>query len=100
MQLPTPTTHHSLFSSRMVRMPDAVPPTTPGPRVEILYYFCRLQLPSVDLPPSRCQHHLQRTFGLYQKKVNQPLTLEAYLAHLYPLDSFLPPPSPPRTPST
>src|SRR5476651_1826622 len=40
---------------------------TPGPRVEILYYFCRLQMPSVDLPPTR----------------------EAYLDHLYPLDWFL-----------
>jgi RNA polymerase sigma factor (sigma-70 family) len=57
--------------------------------VEILYYFCRLQLPSVDLPPARCQHHLQRTFVLYQKKVAQPLTWEAYLDHLYPLDWFL-----------
>ena len=70
-------------------MPDAAPPPTPGPRVEILYCFCRLQLPSVDLPPSRCQYHLQRTFALYQKKVEQPVTWEAYLDHLYPLDWFL-----------
>jgi RNA polymerase sigma factor (sigma-70 family) len=63
--------------------------TTPGPRVEILYYFCRLQLPSVDLSAARCQDHLQRTFALYQRKVDQPVTWEAYLDHLYPLDWFL-----------
>src|SRR5213592_1003640 len=70
-------------------MPDAVTPTNPGPRVEILYHFCRLQMPAVDLSPARCQHHLQRTFALYQKKVEQPVTWDAYLDHLYPLDWFL-----------
>jgi RNA polymerase sigma factor (sigma-70 family) len=70
-------------------MPDAVPPMNSGPRVEILYCFCRLQLPSVDLSPARCQHHLQRTFAVYQKKIPQPVTWEAYLDHLYPLDWFL-----------
>ena len=70
-------------------MPDAAPLLTPGPRVDILYYFCRLQMPSVDLPATRCQLHLQRTFALYQKKIVQPLTWEAYLDHLYPLDWFL-----------
>jgi RNA polymerase sigma factor (sigma-70 family) len=70
-------------------MPDAAPMMTPGPRVEILYYFCRLQLPAVNLPPERCQYHLQRTLALYQKKAEQPVTWEAYLDHLYPLDWFL-----------
>src|SRR5262245_26241455 len=70
-------------------MADAVPMMTPGPRVEILYYFCRLQMPAVNLPAERCQYHLQRTFGLYQRKVEQPVTWEAYLDHLYPLDWFL-----------
>ena len=55
-------------------MSEAAPPTTPGPRAEILYCFCRLQLPAVNLAPDRCQHHLQRTFGLYQRKVETPLT--------------------------
>ncbi|MBI3822948.1 MAG: sigma-70 family RNA polymerase sigma factor [Planctomycetes bacterium] len=70
-------------------MSDAATLITPGPRVEILYYFCRLQMPSVELAPLRCQDHLQRTFALYQKKVEQPITWEAYLDHLYPLDWFL-----------
>jgi hypothetical protein len=43
----------------------------------------------VDLAPARCQHHLQRTFAVYQKKIPQPVTWEAYLDHLYPLDWFL-----------
>ncbi|MBI1831871.1 MAG: sigma-70 family RNA polymerase sigma factor [Planctomycetes bacterium] len=70
-------------------MPELAAMITPGPRVELLYYFCRLQMPAVDLSPARCQHHLQRTFVLYQKKVGQPITWETYLDHLYPLDWFL-----------
>lgn len=70
-------------------MPETTPNQTPGPRVELLYYFCRLQMPAVDLPPERCQFHLQRTFVLFQKKVDTPLTWEGYLDHLYPLDWFL-----------
>ena len=69
----------------MYRMADA----TPGPRAELLYYFCRLQLPAVELPPERCQHHLRRTFEVYQKKVADPVSWETYLDHLYPLDWFL-----------
>lgn len=70
-------------------MADAAPPTTPGHRAELLYYFCRLQLPAVNLPRERCQYHLERTFALYQKKVETPITWESYLDHLYPLDWFL-----------
>ena len=56
---------------------------------ELLYYFCRLQMPASTCRATRCEHHLQRTFGLYQKKVEQPVSWEAYLDHLYPLDWFL-----------
>jgi RNA polymerase sigma factor (sigma-70 family) len=69
-------------------MADA-PSTNPDPRAELLYYFCRLQLPAVELTPERCRQHLQRTFELYQHKIETPTTLEAYLDHLYPLDWFL-----------
>ncbi len=69
-------------------MPEAAP-TNAGPRVELLYYFCRLQMPAIDLSRERCQQHLERTFALYLKKVEQPITWEAYLDHLYPLDWFL-----------
>jgi RNA polymerase sigma factor (sigma-70 family) len=69
-------------------MPETVP-TTDGPRVELLYYFCRLQMPSIDLARERCRFHLQRTFVLFQKKVEQPIAWEKYLDQLYPLDWFL-----------
>ncbi len=69
-------------------MPDAAPAVA-GPRVELLYYFCRLQMPAVDLPRERCVHHLQRTFDLFQKKVETPISWETYLDQLYPLDWFL-----------
>ena len=61
----------------------------PGPRAELLYYFCRLQMPAINLLRGRCDHHLQRTFALYQQKVEVPLSWESYLDHLYPLDWFL-----------
>src|ERR1051325_237621 len=61
----------------------------PGPRLQLLYSFGLLHLPAVNLPAERCQHHLQRTFDLYQKKVDTPIAWEAYLDNLYPLDWFL-----------
>lgn len=70
-------------------MPDAAPPMKPGPRAELLYCFCRLQLPGINLSAERCRYHLDRTYSLYQKKVEAPITWEAYLDHLYPLDWFL-----------
>ncbi|HZZ80448.1 MAG TPA: sigma-70 family RNA polymerase sigma factor, partial [Gemmataceae bacterium] len=60
-----------------------------GPREELLYYFCRLQMPAIDLPRDRCLAHLERTFAIFQKKVEKPLSLDTYLDHLYPLDWFL-----------
>lgn len=69
-------------------MADAVS-INPGPRAELLYYFCRLQLPAVEMPAERCRHHLQRTFELYQHKIESPTSWEAYFDHLYPLDWFL-----------
>lgn len=61
----------------------------PTPRVELLYYFCRLQMPSINLSPERCRHHLERTFELFQKKLQAPITWDQYLDHLYPIDWFL-----------
>jgi RNA polymerase sigma factor (sigma-70 family) len=65
-----------------------------GPRLELLYHFCRLQLPAVDLASSVCARHLQRTFGLYQAKAGAAkaeagASWDAYLANLYPLDWYL-----------
>jgi RNA polymerase sigma factor (sigma-70 family) len=69
-------------------MPDRASITT-GPRVELLYCFCRLQMPAVDLPREKCQTHLERTFALFQQKSERAITWDAYLDQLYPLDWFL-----------
>lgn len=70
-------------------MADAVPKPTPGSRAELLYHFCRLQMPAITLLPERYRYHLQRTYELYQKKTAQPVSWETYLDQLYPLDWFL-----------
>ncbi len=68
----------------------------PGPktqateqRTRLLYHFCHLQLPVVELDADRFRHHLQRTFGLYQVKVGLAASWEGYLESLYPLDWFV-----------
>ena len=66
-------------------MTEPVPPPDPG-RVTLLYHFCRVHLPSVALPRERFDHHLARTFRLYQPKVAEPLTWAAYLDTFYALD--------------
>jgi RNA polymerase sigma factor (sigma-70 family) len=63
-------------------------PATLGPRTELLYHFCRLQLPSVNLPAETCAHHLQRAFDIYQRKTPTS-SWDAYLDNLYPLDWFV-----------
>lgn len=60
-----------------------------GPRVELLYHFCRLQLPAVNLGQAACTQHLERTFKLYQGKVGAAAGWESYLDNLYPLDWFV-----------
>ena len=61
---------------------------THEPRVEVLYYFCRLQMPAVLLSVEQCRSHLQRTFQIFQKKNEGAIVWEAYLDNLYPLDWF------------
>ena len=60
-----------------------------GPRVELLYHFCRVQLSSIDLSPAGGASHLQRTFAIYQAKAGAAATWDAYLDNIYPLDWFL-----------
>src|SRR5262249_55660295 len=64
-------------------------PPIHGPRTELLYHFCRLQLPTVVLPPQTCERHLQRTFDLYRRKASGAADWDAYLDNLYPLDWFV-----------
>lgn len=70
-------------------MADAAPNSIPGPRADLLYCFCRVQMPAIFLSMERCRFHLQRTFEIYQKKLDHPVALETYLDQMYPLDWFL-----------
>ena len=64
-------------------------PAEPGPRAELLYYFCRLQMPGIDLPADACRRHLERTFKLFGRKQDAAITWDRYLDNLYPLDWFV-----------
>lgn len=57
--------------------------------MELLYHFCRLQLPAIALSPDVFARHLKRTFELYRAKPGAASTWEAYLDNLYPLDWFV-----------
>jgi hypothetical protein len=70
-------------------MTEPSPAPSPGPRTELLYYFCRLQLPAIGLSADACQRHLVRTYQLFGKKQNGPMSWDRYLDHLYPLDWFV-----------
>ena len=67
-------------------MTQTPPPAPPAARLTLLYHFCRMQLPGLALPRDRFDHHLARTFALYQPKAPGPLTWAAYLDTLYALD--------------
>ncbi len=60
-----------------------------GPRAGLLYHFCRLQLPTINLLPDTCVRHLQRTYDLYQKKSGAAASWNTYLDNLDPLDWFV-----------
>jgi len=61
-----------------------------GPRAELLYYFCRLQLPTVALAAAQCDQHLQRSFLLFRgKEGGADVAPETYLDNLYPLDWYV-----------
>ena len=57
-------------------------------RMELLYHFCRLQLPAIALSADACGRHLERTFELFHVK-EAKANWESYLDNLYPLDWFV-----------
>lgn len=57
-----------------------------GLRTKLLYHFCRMQLPAVQLTPERFERHLQRTFEVYRAKESDTVSWEGYLENFYPLD--------------
>ena len=58
-------------------------------QIYLLYHFCRMQLPAIDLPVAACERHVQRTLGLYQAKPGAAPSWQAYVDNLYPLDWFI-----------
>jgi hypothetical protein len=64
------------------RLPDQ------NARMELLYHFCRLQLPTIALSAEACRRHLERTFELFRTK-EAAANWQSYLDNLYPLDWFV-----------
>src|SRR5262245_11862410 len=60
-----------------------------GSRAELLWLFCRVQLPAIALSASACDKHIERTFTLYQGKAEGRASWDKYLDNLYPLDWFI-----------
>jgi RNA polymerase sigma factor (sigma-70 family) len=57
-------------------------------KVQLLWIFCRLQLPVISLPEHVFARHVQRMFGLFKAK--QPGALfPQFLKDLYPVDAYL-----------
>lgn len=63
-------------------------PPLPAGRSELLYHFCRLQLPQIDMRIEMVRRHLERTYALFASKSEQPPSWQGYLAGLYPLDWY------------
>jgi RNA polymerase sigma factor (sigma-70 family) len=71
---------------------DPAPREAPPPaEIDLLYHFCRMQVPQVALSAERCAYHLQRTFQLYQVKQDSANggSWGQYLAHFYALDWYV-----------
>lgn len=74
------------------RMPQPSSSAPDQARVHLLYYFCRMQLPSVVLPPQTCEEHLHRTFHLYEtsaRRKKEKASWNDYLDNLYPVDWYV-----------
>jgi hypothetical protein len=63
-------------------------PFDQGQRAELLFHFCRMQIPRAVLPWSKFEHHLRRTFDLFRVK-KEGTAWESYLHNLYPVDWFI-----------
>ncbi len=59
------------------------------PRLMLLFHYCRLQLPGVQLSWPVFREHLARTLQLFRKKSAQPVAASAYLQQFYAIDWFL-----------
>lgn len=57
-------------------------------KLQLLYFFGRLQLPGVGLSAELFAEHLRRMFDLFRQKMPQA-SWERFVADIYPVDSFL-----------
>ena len=67
-------------------------PTTEKPPAlhsALLFHFCRVQLPSVQLATRAFDANLLRACELFRSKSEQPVTWDQYFENLYPLDWFV-----------
>lgn len=64
-------------------------PAPPVARTELLYHYCRLQLPAVVLTQRLFHEHLNRTFRIFAAKTPAGLSWDTYLSQLYALDWYL-----------
>jgi RNA polymerase sigma factor (sigma-70 family) len=58
----------------------------------LLYHFCRLQLPRIELPAAAFEKHLRRSFAMYQAKraaAGADVSWERFLTNLHAVDWFL-----------
>jgi RNA polymerase sigma factor (sigma-70 family) len=60
----------------------------PPSRVQaaLIYHFCRLRLPGVNLPLARFEHHLRRAHTMYEARTDQKA---GFLEALHSMDWFL-----------
>jgi RNA polymerase sigma factor (sigma-70 family) len=63
--------------------------SSPTTAQDLLYHFCRLQLPAVTLSLAAFNRHLERTYDLYRAKVGETASWERYLEDLHALDWFV-----------
>ncbi len=70
-------------------MDHAPAPPEHAAQLNLLYHFCRLQLPAVVLSPEKCEEYLRRAYRLYQDKNPAAASWEQYLDNFYPLDWYV-----------
>ena len=63
--------------------------TLPDDRLALMSPFCRMQMPGVDVAWGSFRDHAERTYHLFAKKSEQPVSGPSYLDQLYTLDWYL-----------
>src|SRR5580765_3657020 len=68
--------------------PAALPDPSPADRghLDLLFLFLRVQLPAIRVARPTFDAHLSRAFAVYTPKVTEPVSWDAFLTGLYPLD--------------